>query len=271
VSTTSRVVEDDGAFYRAESAYASLLRDVGLVDGESVYEHPDIKAWRILPDRENCTLDAKLKDGRSIRLHIKRWKRPEALRLFGPNAEQVGVILLKRAGILSVPFAAAGLLHDGRGFIITEDLLAMGYDDAEKLIERKQIAFDTVRDAMADLAAKLHRAKLRHRDLYLCHFFLNTNDPTTDIRLIDAARVSPLPRFFARRWIVKDLAQFWYSTTKLPITDAQRDAWLARYCEQADDDFARTKKQVVRKSNWIARHDAKLNAAQPKRNVSLNH
>ena len=32
---------------------------------------------------------------------------------------------------------------------------------------------------------------------------------------------------------MKDLAQFWYSTTKLPVTDEQRLAWLARYGDRA--------------------------------------
>ena len=34
---------------------------------------------------------------------------------------------------------------------------------------------------------------------------------------------------FVRRWIVKDLAQFWYSTTKLNVTEEQHRAWLAEY------------------------------------------
>lgn len=263
------VASKDGTYYRAEPAYAAMLREVGLVDGQSVYEHKDIRAWRVLPDRENCTLDVTLSDGRPVRLHVKRWKRHEAFRLFGPSAEHAGVKFLERANILSVPFAASGVLHDGRGFVITEDLTALGYDDAEKLIERGPLTFDAVRDALADVAAKLHNANLRHRDMYLCHFFVKADEPTKDVRLIDAARVSPRPRWFGRRWVVKDLGQFWYSTTKLAISDAQRDAWLRRYCEQAGDDFAKTKVAVLRKSNAIARHDAKLKRKHPTRNVSI--
>ena len=54
----------------------------------------------------------------------------------------------------------------------------------------------------------------------------------TDLRLIDAARVRRLPGFFTRgRWIVKDLAQFWYITLKLPITEkCIARLWLLRYC-----------------------------------------
>ena len=45
------------------------------------------------------------------------------------------------------------------------------------------------------------------------------------MRLIDTARVRPLPVLFTRkRWIAKDLAQFWYSTLGLAVSDEQRQA-----------------------------------------------
>ena len=55
-----------------------------------------------------------------------------------------------------------------------------------------------------------------------------------EIRLIDAARVRPLPGALTRRrWIVKDLAQFWYSTLAMNVSDLQRDEWLRRYCGES--------------------------------------
>jgi len=70
---------------------------------------------------------------------------------------------------------------------------------------------------------------------------------------------------------VKDLSQFWYSTYKHPeITDAQRDAWLRRYASRAGvENFERLRSRVRRKVDWIARHDKKLNRAQPNRNISI--
>jgi hypothetical protein len=54
-----------------------------------------------------------------------------------------------------------------------------------------------------------------------------------DLRLIDAARVKRLPVFLTRRrWIVKDLAQFFYSTLAPGVTDEQRTRWLTRYGQQ---------------------------------------
>src|SRR5207302_4714741 len=93
--------------------------------------------------------------------------------------------------------------------------------------------FERLHRPTADLAAQLHRAGLHHRDLYLCHFMAKISGEEIDIKLIDPARVRRLPGMLTRRrWIIKDVAQFWYSTLSLAITDAQRDAWLARYAEQ---------------------------------------
>ena len=64
-------------YYRAEAAYADLLRRVGLPDAMSVFEHPKIDAWRSITERENCVLDYDGDERRGTpagRLHIKRNK-----------------------------------------------------------------------------------------------------------------------------------------------------------------------------------------------------
>src|SRR6185503_11861775 len=113
-----------------------------------------------------------------------------------------------------------GKLADGRSFFVTADLA--GYRAADKLIDAGT-PFENLLAPTADLAVKLHRAGLHHRDLYLCHFFARVTENAVDVRLIDTARVRRLGGFLTRgRWITKDLAQFWYSTISLPITDGQR-------------------------------------------------
>jgi hypothetical protein len=121
----------------------------------------------------------------------------------------------------------------------------------------------------ADLAGKLHRAGLHHRDLYLCHFFAKVDGGEVDMRLIDVARVSRFGRLLRRRWIVKDLAQFWYSTFAYgaAISDEQRHRWLVRYA--GHEPSPRFVRAIQRKVRAIGRHDAKLKKAQPKRNISI--
>jgi hypothetical protein len=240
------------------------MRMIGL-DADAVFTHPDIRAWRTLSDRENCTLDVALPDGRPIRLHIKRY--PPSRGRVPPAEQEVRAIeLLNANGIPTVPLIAFGTLPDRRSFIITEDLA--GYQPADKFV-KSEADFQAISQPTADLAARLHSAKLHHRDLYLCHFFINPSAPA-DIRLIDPARVAALPRLFARRWIVKDLAQFCYSTFALPVSGEQRFAWLDRYSRQRGLDGAESLwPAVFGKMRWIARHDARLRHRQPGRNISI--
>lgn len=255
------------SFYGVPRESQSLLRELGLTDLHQVFTDPRIRPWRSLPDRENCTLDAMLADGRTIRLHIKRH---QATGRSKPPAEQEadGIFMLQQAHIPTMKLVAWGKLADGRSFLMTEDLAE--YRPADKLIE-SGIPFDRLLQPTADLAARLHSAGLRHRDLYLCHFLLKLDRDAIDIRLIDAARVAPLPAWlFRRRWIVKDLAQFWYSAARLSVPTEQLNQWLHRYAQQRDISAVEgLRKAIGRKVRWIARHDAKLNQRQPKRNISL--
>lgn len=251
--------------FRAAPQYQPILRELGI-DARVIFNHPEIKVWRSLPERENCTLDADLRDGSHVRFHIKRYSRAEGKN--PADLEALGIRFLEQHGIPTVPLVGWGRLTNGKGFLITEDLA--GYKDAEKLVNEGLLTFEQLLEPTADLAAKLHGEDLHHRDLYLCHFFANPGDPR-DLRLIDAGRVKRLPGWPLRnRWVVKDLAEFWYSTLNLPVTDEQRMRWLDRYASQRGmKSTARLRAPIERKSASIARHDAKLRVKQKDRNISL--
>ncbi len=285
-------------YYRAEAAYADLLKRLGLVDAMSVFEHPKIEVWRSITERENCVLDH---DGG--RLHIKRNKPKHT----GVDEEASAIRLLMNAKLPTVPLMAAGRLNDGRGFLITDDL--KGYDDGEVIV-RNGLPFETILDATADLAGRLHAAGLHHRDLYLCHFYVDASGPLAryaggglgrgssevqgifddrqtpsltlpreytgegtrpPARLMDAGRVKPLPTWFRRRWVVKDIAQFIYSVRNLDVPAALIDEWLSKYAAVSgttiDTSFRRA---IERKVAAIGRHDARLRARQPTRNVGID-
>ncbi len=251
--------------FHVAPGYQPLMRVVGL-DAEGVFTHPDIKVWRSITERENCTLDCMDADRKNLRLHIKRYHA--ASRKISPAQEEArGIQALMDAAIATVPLVGWGELPDGRSFIISMDLA--GYEAADKLLAGGA-RFDRLRDPTADVAAKLHDAGLHHRDLYLCHFFARVEGEEVDLRLIDAARVRLLPAFLTRRWIVKDLAQFWYSGMQAGVLEEQRRAWLERYARQRRlERFDGLLRSVIKKAAWIARHDAKLRAVQPDRNVSI--
>jgi hypothetical protein len=247
--------------FHVSAEYQPLVREIGI-DADAIFERADIKPWRRLGDRENCVLDA---DG--VRLHVKRF--PATAKGTPAEEEVRGIQLLQRAGIATVPLVGWGAMADGRSFIVTLDL--EGYRDAEKCVAAGA-SFQEMLEPTARLSAQLHNAGLHHRDLYLCHFFARfQSGRTPDVALIDAARVRPLPRWFRNRWVVKDLAQFWYSTTKLPaITNAQRDAWLQHYATcRVLTSLSAMRRAIERKVGLISRHDRKLNTQQPTRNISI--
>ncbi|MDP9175132.1 MAG: hypothetical protein M3O30_14890 [Planctomycetota bacterium] len=233
---------------------------------EMIFASPDIKPWRMLPDRNNCVWDLATPGG-TVRLHVKRYlaMMPPSS---GPREEATGYQLLQSNGIATATVAAWGELADGRCFIATVDL--KGFTPADKLID-SGFGFDRLLKSTAAMIADLHGKCLHHRDLYLCHLFARPGAQDVELRLIDAARVRPLPALFTRRrWIVKDLAQFWFSTLALPISNAQRTDWLNAYAEIAKvGDVDGLQRAIVRKSNSIAAHDKRLRLKQPGRNISI--
>ncbi len=247
-------------YYQVEAKYADLLRRAGLADAMSVFENPKIEPWRSIRERENCVLD--LDDG--TRLHIKRNKKGFS----GVDAEVAGIRHLQKAGIETVPLAGYGKLNDGRGFVITENLGE--FSDCERLLE-SGTDFESLLVPTAQTAGKLHAARLHHRDLYIGHFWANTDVDPIAMRLIDAARVKPLPRWFQRRWLVKDVAQFVFSLKKFDLDPQTIDRWFGEYAKHSDHPVTDLfKRAVFSKVRWIERHDAKLRAKNPTRNVAID-
>lgn len=115
---------------------------------------------------------------------------------------------------------------------------------------------------LAGFVAGFHRAGYVHRDLYLCHVFVELPGPEPVFRLIDLGRMKK-PRFRHRRWVVKDLASLNYSTPASVATASDRLRFLKAYLGvrrlgPADRRLAR---QIAAKTRRIARHDARLRRA----------
>lgn len=90
---------------------------------------------------------------------------------------------------------------------------------------------------LARLTRELHRRRMYHKDLYLCHFYMPESDCRSvpdsfagRIHMIDFHRLAR--HRFARHWFqVKDLAQLLYSTGELPeITSRDRFRFWKLYC-----------------------------------------
>jgi heptose I phosphotransferase len=113
-------------------------------------------------------------------------------------------------------------------------------------------------DEMATITTRLHRAHAFHKDLYLCHFFLDPSISTADqcLTLIDLHRLSE-HRLTGFRWRWKDLAQLLYSTYSVEcITDRDRLRFWKSYRRQCSLTCSRwQRKQVVAKAARYRKHN----------------
>lgn len=85
---------------------------------------------------------------------------------------------------------------------------------------------------MAEMTARLHQALLFHKDLYLCHFFINLNHNARAGRLVTLIDLHRLARhrLLALRWRHKDLAQLLFSTYDVPgVSDRDRLRFWSLY------------------------------------------
>ena len=112
---------------------------------------------------------------------------------------------------------------------------------------------------MAETAARLHNARVFHKDLYLCHYFLDLarrDEPGRRLALIDLHRLAE-HRFRPDRWRWKDLGQLLYSTTGvdgLTPRDARR-FWVHYRRLARLSNPRRQLRRIVAKASRYARHN----------------
>ena len=116
-------------------------------------------------------------------------------------------------------------------------------------------------DRLADFVSMFHATGYRHRDLYLCHIFL---DDQENFHLIDLQRLFK-PVLFSERYRMKDLTQLFYSAPGDVITCADRLRFYLRYLKKQklssrDRLFI---KRVIRKARSIADRDGKRGRPAP--------
>lgn len=240
----------DGGLQFHDDAWRPTLAALGVRELDDCFTHPDVVAWRSIPERENCLLDTALG-----RLHLKRMFRPHGAA--ATLVEVQGLRLLREAGIRSTPLVAHATDAGGRGVLITADL--SGYTPLDQRLRSGLATWAQIAAPTAAMARRLHERNLHHRDLYLCHFLHNGQD----FALIDAGRVKTLPRWFRRRWVVKDLAQFQYGCEQAGLHQSQFAGWLELYGRPE------LLAAVQRKCRQIARHDARLQHRRPERVRSI--
>lgn len=133
-------------------------------------------------------------------VHVKRGKRGRVSR------EARAIEALASLGVPVARLAFRGSDRRLGNVAGTIDLApARPFDDLlrERAIGPEQA--DAAFRGLAEAVARLHDAKLDHRDLYLNHVFVNPSSPTADVTLIDVERVRRHHGLLGRA-VVKDLA-----------------------------------------------------------------
>jgi heptose I phosphotransferase len=83
--------------------------------------------------------------------------------------------------------------------------------------------------AVAELTARLHQARSFHKDLYLCHYYIDLERSDSPLYLIDLHRLAS-HRLSSPWWRWKDLAQLLFSTFDVEgVDDRDRLRFWFRY------------------------------------------
>jgi len=101
-------------------------------------------------------------------------------------------------------------------------------------------------EEMAEITARMHRARVFHKDLYLCHFYIDMSEPGhSRLALIDLHRLAE-HRLTGAWWRWKDLGQLLFSTFDVAgIDDRDRVRFWAGYRRRLGLKWPRRQARIV--------------------------
>jgi heptose I phosphotransferase len=224
--------------FRIHPAFQEIFAEAGLTKALDFFQLPNLRILRELPQRTNLYWSLQ-KDSKQYGFYLKTHKPLSFWQAFWnllgfKHSEPPGcqewenILLLQAHQIPTLQAVAVGVLpgrwgkRSGASFVMTEELY--GYLQLDHYFQKHPLT-PRLLDKMADLARRFHEKGFCHKDFYLCHWFYHPN--TEDLVLIDLQRVKR-PWFF-RRWKVKDLAELYYSSKDLPLTQTMKLRFFRKY------------------------------------------
>ncbi|WP_071870844.1 lipopolysaccharide core heptose(I) kinase RfaP [Atopomonas hussainii] len=190
------------------------------------------------------------------------------LPVLGARNEQVALQRLAALGVPSMRSVAYGVQGGNpaaqHSFIITEELAPTTDLEQFSLSWAKQPPAPALKYALiakvADMAGRMHRGGVNHRDFYICHFLLHTDQPVQPdnlrLSLIDLHRAQTRTAT-PKRWRNKDLAALYYSVLDIGLTRRDRLRFLRDYFAQP---LRKTLADEARLLTWLEGKAAKLYA-----------
>jgi len=233
------------------------LRREGLdsVEGAFAYSGGQDLLKAGLGHRRRTRLKITDKTGREHELYLKRyereglWARLRRWWTYGLRTSPAGVEFdnieaLQAAGVPTMQAVICGqqwgCLDARRSYLIVTAVPGRKLEQCmAEFLDRNAENPEAIRGftvALGRLVARLHAAGYVHRDLYSAHVFLDERHGSTELYLIDLARVFA-PRFRRMRWWIKDLAQVKYSMPQRRWVEGYWGLFLREYLGR-DGDWA---------------------------------
>ncbi len=277
---------DNGAM-TINREYDNLLTTLGLDDVAAVYDHADGETVKQIPQRSVTRLTVPWK-GRTRVLYLKR-HRPVRIG-FSDRMRQQGIqrysqgriefdhiCRFRENGFATVSPVACGEKRLGAhviSFLITEDVSP--FVSLEEIIRHRPEFFsgtegqrrkDILLETVGQLARRMHRCGLNHRDFNATHILLyyaeGCDRPET--ALFDLQRVDRRS-FFRFRWPIRTLARVGQTLPAPLFTEADRltlfRAYKGKTTLNLRDRFQRF--WIHRKTARISRHTEKIMARKAK-------
>lgn len=186
--------------------------------------------------------------------------------VLGARNEYIAIQRLQQAGVATmtaVAFAERGSNPARQhSFIITEELApTISLEDYCMDWPQRPPAFALKRallERVADMTGRMHRAGVNHRDCYICHFLLHTDQPVQPdnfrLSLIDLHRAQTREQTPVR-WRNKDLAALYFSALDIGLTRRDKLRFLRAYFDQPLRQVLRDEAELLR---WLESKAAKL-------------
>jgi len=285
------MVPADGGRLHVNEAFRPVLEAAGLTTLDRLMTLKGGEAYREVPGRFTVRVELADPAGGRRALYVKRYtavplrtKLRRLLSLNPPTSQGVkeaqGIARLANIGIAAMRPVAFGEELIARGWserscLVTEEVAGAAQADEycearfappcsrERVAEKRRLI-----RAIATLATQLHRARLSHRDFYLCHILVRPIAGAEPVlHLIDLQRLTHHRRGLGERWIVKDLAALLFSSwpsaatgIRSPVftnTDRMRFARAYFGTARLTAEHKALLRQVIAKARRIAQHEAR--------------
>ncbi|WP_263143313.1 lipopolysaccharide core heptose(I) kinase RfaP [Pseudomonas sp. RIT-PI-AD] len=193
--------------------------------------------------------------------------------VLGAGQEWTAIQRLTEAGVPTMTAVAYGERGGNpatqHSFIVTEELApTLSLEDFSLDWARTPPAPALKHALIAEVArmtGDMHRAGVNHRDCYICHFLLHTDQPVRAgsfrLSLIDLHRAQTRAAT-PRRWRDKDLAALYFSALDIGLTRRDKLRFLRTYFRHAagQGSLRPILRDEARLLGWLERKAAKLYA-----------